>query len=190
MMPARMDGSRRRDRTSPLCQPHHRAFPDSHDRLEAMPPPPLPPGTAYAGFWLRLWASLIDLVLFSLWTIPLMYAIYGDAMLTSGKLILGPADVLINWVLPAVAVIVFWRRKQATLGKMAIRARIVDARTGGEPGTRQDIVRYFGYLLSLLPVGLGYLWIAFDRRKQGLHDKLAGTVVIREVARPRSGNRP
>jgi uncharacterized RDD family membrane protein YckC len=64
---------------------------------------------------------------------------------------------------------------------MAIRARIVDARTGQAPTTRQDLIRYFGYLLSVMPLGLGYLWVAFDPRKQGFHDKLAGTVVVRDA---------
>ena len=133
----------------------------------------------YAGFWLRAWASLIDLVLFSLWTLPLMYWAYGDTIWTETRLLMGPADFLINWVLPTIAVILFWQRKQATLGKMAIGARIVDATTGEPPTTRQDIIRYFGYFASLLPLGLGYLWIAFDPRKQGFHDKLANTVVVR-----------
>ena len=138
-------------------------------------------GFRYAGFWIRVWASLIDLVLFSLWTIPLMYLVYGPALWSNQQLILGPADVLINWVLPSIAVIVFWQKKQATLGKMAIRARIVDARTGLAPSTRQDVIRYFGYVLSVLPLGVGYLWVAFDRRKQGFHDKLAGTLVVRDL---------
>jgi uncharacterized RDD family membrane protein YckC len=138
-------------------------------------------GFLYAGFWIRVWASLIDLVLFSLWTIPLMYMVYGPALWTNQQLIMGPADVLINWVLPSVAVIVFWKKRQATVGKMAIRARIVDARTGQAPTTRQDLIRYFGYLLSVMPLGLGYLWVAFDPRKQGFHDKLAGTVVVRDA---------
>lgn len=141
------------------------------------------PRLEYVGFWLRAWASLIDLLLFSLWTLPLMYVIYGDTLWTDPQPIMGTADIVINWVLPTVAVIVFWRNKQATLGKMAIRAKIVDARTGQAPSTRQDIVRYGGYLLSLLPFGLGYWWIAFDRRKQGFHDKLAGTVVVRQPDR-------
>ena len=124
-------------------------------------------GFRYAGFWIRVWASVIDLALSALWT--------------NQQLIMGPADVLINWVLPSIAVIVFWQKKQATLGKIAIRARIVDARTGLAPSARQDVIRYFGYLLSVLPLGLGYLWVAFDRRKQGFHDKLAGTVVVRDL---------
>lgn len=133
----------------------------------------------YAGFWIRLWATVIDTLLFTLWSIPLMYAIYGDSLVKQPKWVMGPADVVINWIVPTVAVILFWRNKQATLGKMAIRAKIVDANTGCVPTTRQDIIRYFGYLVSLLPLGLGYLWIAFDPRKQGFHDKLAGTVVVR-----------
>jgi uncharacterized RDD family membrane protein YckC len=138
-------------------------------------------GFRYAGFWIRVWASFIDLVLFSLWTLPLMYLVYGPALWTNQQLIMGPADVFINWVLPSIAVIVFWKKRQATVGKMAIRARIVDARTGQAPTTRQDLIRYFGYLLSVMPLGLGYLWVAFDPRKQGFHDKLAGTVVVRDA---------
>jgi uncharacterized RDD family membrane protein YckC len=40
-------------------------------------------------------------------------------------------------------------------------------------------LRYAGYFVALLPVGLGILWVAFDARKQGWHDKLAKTVVVR-----------
>ena len=67
----------------------------------------------------------------------------------------------------------------ATPGKIAIGARIVDARTGEPAGTGQLIGRYLGYFVSTLFLGLGLLWVAFDARKQGWHDKLAGTVVIR-----------
>jgi len=42
------------------------------------------------------------------------------------------------------------------------------------------IGRYFGYYVSGLILALGFIWIAFDKRKQGWHDKLAGTLVIRE----------
>lgn len=108
-----------------------------------------------------------------------MYGLYGDSMLVQPQWVMGPADMVINWIIPTVAVILFWRNKQATLGKMAMRAKIVDADTGGVPSTRQDIIRHLGYLVSLLPLGLGYLWIALDSRKQGFHDKLAGTVVVR-----------
>lgn len=133
----------------------------------------------YAGFCIRLWATVIDTLLFTLWSIPLMYAIYGDSLVTQPKWVKGPADVVINWIVPTVAVLLLLCNKQATLGNMAIRARVVDENTGGVPTTRQEIIRYFGFLLSLFPLGLGYLWIALDLRKQGFHDKLAGTVVVR-----------
>ena len=62
---------------------------------------------------------------------------------------------------------------------MAIPAKIVDGQTGGKASTSQLVGRYFGYFISGIPLGLGIIWIAFDRRKQGWHDKLAGTVVVR-----------
>jgi uncharacterized RDD family membrane protein YckC len=88
-------------------------------------------------------------------------------------------DFVVSWVLPAIAVIIFWKYRQATPGKMAISARIVDVQTGGAPTTQQLIVRYLGYFVSTVPFGLGLLWVAFDARKQGWHDKMAGTVVVR-----------
>ena len=75
--------------------------------------------------------------------------------------------------------ILFWVFKNATPGKMLFRSVIVDAKTLAAPSTAQNIVRYLGYFLSLLPLGLGFIWIGFDPRKQGWHDKLAGTVVIK-----------
>jgi len=45
------------------------------------------------------------------------------------------------------------------------------------------IGRYFAYFISTIPLCLGFLWITFDRKKQGWHDKLAGTVVVRTLRR-------
>ena len=73
----------------------------------------------------------------------------------------------------------FWIKFQATPGKMLIASKIVDARTGNPPTKGQYVGRYLAYFISLLPLGLGFFWVAFDKRKQGWHDKLAGTVVIR-----------
>ena len=111
---------------------------------------------------------------------PALTAIYGSAYWEGQDFIQGPADFLISWVLPAIAVVWFWMARQATPGKMAISARIVDANTGNKPGTTQLIVRYLGYFVSLIPLGLGIFWVAFDERKQGWHDKLARTVVVRK----------
>jgi uncharacterized RDD family membrane protein YckC len=86
---------------------------------------------------------------------------------------------MLNYILPAIAVIVFWIYKSATPGKMATKLMIVDAETGGRPSTSQFIGRYLGYYISMIPLFLGIIWVGFDKRKQGWHDKLAGTVVIR-----------
>ena len=133
----------------------------------------------YVGFWARLGATIIDSVLVLVICYPLLTLIYGKQYWSSTDLLHGPADFLLNWVLPAVAVVLFWMYRQATPGKMAIKARIVDARTGGRPSTGQLIGRYLAYYLSTIPLMLGFLWIAFDARKQGWHDKLANTVVVR-----------
>jgi uncharacterized RDD family membrane protein YckC len=136
----------------------------------------------YAGFWIRVWASIIDTLLLGIVVYPLLTAVYGDAYWGRTDFVHGPMDVLISWVLPAVAVIAFWVARQATPGKMAISARIVDARTGNNPGTGQLLIRYLGYFVSSIPLGLGLFWVAFDARKQGWHDKMAGTVVVRKKA--------
>jgi len=79
--------------------------------------------------------------------------------------------------------IVCWPHRQATPGKMAIGARILDARTGGKPATSQLVIHYFGYCVSTIPFVLGLIWVGFDPRKQGWHDKLAGIVVVRSKLR-------
>ena len=137
----------------------------------------------YAGFWARTWAAIIDTILIALITIPLTVSIYGWDYFNSEAtgVIAGPADFLISYVTPAIAVIIFWIYKQATPGKMAISAKILDATTGEPASTGQLIGRYFGYFVSMIPLFLGVIWVAFDKRKQGWHDKLAGTVVVKQV---------
>jgi len=148
-------------------------------------------GVQYVGFWARVMAALIDSALILLIIAPLLYWFYGPAYFapmlgslygpasSAGAGLSGPVEFLLNWVFPAIAVIVFWIYRQATPGKMIIGARIVDAKTGGPPSTGQLIGRYLGYYVSMIPLFLGMIWVAFDARKQGWHDKLAGTVVVR-----------
>ncbi len=147
----------------------------------------------YAGFWIRFVASVIDTILVSLIVGPLLWKIYGSAYfqdyvdLLQGRIDLaadrpmfaGPADMLVSLVLPAIGIVIFWIARQATPGKMALSLRIVDANTHAPLSRVQAIVRYLGYYVSMLGLMLGFLWIAFDPRKQGWHDKMARTVVIR-----------
>jgi uncharacterized RDD family membrane protein YckC len=133
----------------------------------------------YVGFWARAWASLIDSVLVCIIVYPVLAMIYGREYFSSSALIQGPADLLLQWVLPAVAIIAFWIARQATPGKMAIHAKIVDAVTGAPMTRAQAIGRYLGYYVSILGLGFGFFSVGWDKRKQGWHDKLAGTVVVR-----------
>jgi uncharacterized RDD family membrane protein YckC len=139
------------------------------------------PSREYVGFWKRLVAFLIDTFIIIVVAVPLLLAIYGAAYFDPARQgIAGAWDFAINVLLPAAAAILFWRYRGATPGKMAISAKIVDAKTGGAPSTGSLVVRYFAYLVSTLPLMLGFVWIAFDRKKQGFHDKIAGTIVIND----------
>jgi uncharacterized RDD family membrane protein YckC len=133
----------------------------------------------YAGFWIRVGAAVIDSILIMLVIVPLLTAIYGSEYWMNEAMFVGPWDFIVNYVLPAIAVVVFWVYKSATPGKMVTGLTIVDAKTGDKPSTGQFIGRYFGYYVSTIPLLLGLIWVGIDRRKQGWHDKLAGTVVIR-----------
>lgn len=135
----------------------------------------------YAGFWIRFGATLIDLIIMLIVIgIPLAF-IYGEAYLDSDKLILGFWDLLLQYIFPFVATIYFWRRFLGTPGKMATNLTIVDAETGQKIETSQAVIRYFAYIVSAIPLCLGFIWVGVDKRKQGWHDKLAGTVVVRDT---------
>jgi len=66
---------------------------------------------------------------------------------------------------------------------MVLRLKLVDAKTGNRLSIGQAVGRYFAYILAAIPLLLGYIWVGIDKRKQGWHDKLAGTVVIRDTRR-------
>lgn len=134
----------------------------------------------YVGFWARVGAALIDTVVLMLIITPALVAVYGREYFFADGWVQGPADVLISWVLPAVACIWLWHKLRATPGKMLIGAEIVDADTGEAMTVGQSVLRYLGYFVSTIPLGLGLIWVAFDPRKQGWHDKMANTVVVRK----------
>ena len=157
----------------------------SHATVDATAP-------RYVGFWLRFVAFIID----SIWTsivIGIVIALlFNDAFMALAEL---PPDaspeelaaamsamgstVMVETLLFAVLIIGFWLWKCATPGKMLISAEIADAKTLGKPSAGQLIIRYIGYIISTVVLMLGFLWIAIDSRKQGWHDKIAGTIVVR-----------
>jgi uncharacterized RDD family membrane protein YckC len=136
-------------------------------------------GYEYVGFFKRGVAMLIDSLLLLALLVPLLAWLYGDAIM-AGELPGGPLYYFLNYVAPAAAVILFWMYKSSTPGKMLFGAIIVDAASGGKPSAGQLVIRYFAYIISTLPLLLGFFWIIFDARKQGFHDKLANTLVVRK----------
>lgn len=134
----------------------------------------------YAGFWVRVGAALIDTFLVLLITLPVLIAIYGTDYWSNDSLSMGVWDTLLSYVVPVIAVVTFWVYRSATPGKSWMHLTIVDAKTGGKPSTRQFIYRYLGYYVSMIPLFMGIIAVGVDRRKRGFHDRIAGTVVIRD----------
>ena len=120
------------------------------------------------GFGARLGAFVLD------WLV--VYVVAGPLALMTGPL----GGVIFFALGPAVYTVFCWWRYGATPGKIAFAARIVDAKSGGRPQIGRLVLRYLAYMLSAAPLCLGFAWIAIDRRRQGWHDKIAGTQVIFE----------
>ena len=133
----------------------------------------------YAGFWIRMAATLIDTVWLLIVIVPLLTWIYGSDYWQTRTVFFGYWDLLLNYVFPAVAILLFWHYRSATPGKILLNMKIVDAVTGEPPSTWQWVGRYLAYYVSAIPLFLGMIWVGIDKRKQGWHDKLAGTVVVR-----------
>ena len=131
-------------------------------------------GVRYVGFWKRVAAGLLDLVLVMFVVTPVTVYLFGDGW-TDARGVLG---FVVNWVPLGGAIIAFWVMKGATPGKMAISASVVDADTHAPVDFWQALTRYVGYFVSTIPLFVGLAWIGFDARKQGWHDKMARTVVI------------
>ena len=77
----------------------------------------------YAGFWIRTGAALIDTILILLIIMPALTLIYGTGYWTGESFFMGFWDLVFNYILPAVAVILFWVYKSATPGKMILKMK-------------------------------------------------------------------
>jgi uncharacterized RDD family membrane protein YckC len=136
------------------------------------------PKPDYATFWQRALALLIDWLIVVVIAMPIIVVAFGasyfslDPVRRSGDLAIA--------LLVGALIVGFWRYCGATPGKMAVGVKIVDASTGGTPSTGRLVLRLVCYLVSALPLYLGFVWAAIDRKKQGWHDKIAGTIVIQD----------
>lgn len=138
----------------------------------------------YAGFWRRFVAICLDAILFIVLSAPVMYLLIGHEYFFW---LAGNEERLVNIsTLPFVlhkltyfiVVFTFWNVMSTTPGKLLMGCHIVDADTLQPISRKQAIIRLGGYFVSALPLYLGFVWAARDKRKQGLHDKLAKTLVV------------
>lgn len=112
-----------------------------------------------AGFWIRMGALLIDVIL---------VAIVVN--------ILDPPGELFLLALAAYGAIM-WKVKSTTIGGIVCGLRVV-RQDGRDMSWDTTVIRALACFLSLVVAGLGFLWIAFDPEKQAWHDKIAGTLVV------------
>lgn len=116
----------------------------------------------YVGFWVRFVASVIDSIIVAMIAYPILYFVYGGEYFNNSDAVQGISDFIINYIFPIIAIILFWIYKSATPGKMVLSVKIVDEKTGGKLSVKQCIIRYIGYYVSLIPLGLGFFWVAWD----------------------------
>ncbi len=153
----------------------------------------------YAGFWVRLIASLADTFFLAIPVAVLIYfisdgnwfdlsqfqqnisyAMSGNAQ----KALANQPQKSLQWeMLFEVSVLLitmlFWKKwRGVTPGKRFVHVKIVDAKTFKDIDNTQALTRSFGYIVSTLTFLIGFFMVAFRKDKRGLHDLLAGTVVI------------
>jgi len=140
----------------------------------------------YAGFWIRLGASIIDFIFILLILYTINYVVSGFTIHPISTNPLASPIGFTSWRiylvyltgLSLVYIIGFWIWRGQTPGKMIVGIKVI--RTDSSPITWQYACRrYLGYIASTLILCIGFIMIAFDKRKQGLHDKIADTYVVK-----------
>lgn len=178
----------------PLVRMSRRAINRSYHRLAShgMPAesPELPPMTLYAGFWRRMSAFILDAVWATVVVfLPMAYMNNQLESVTSDFFVRNSYGVVYGFsvfqmAIPLIMWFAFLIYLQATPGKKVINTYVADATTGDRPSLLQLFILYIGYLISLLPFGLGLFWIGWNRKKQGWHNILSRTVVLQRIDHP------
>ncbi len=173
--------------------PEQPASPPSVTPPPAAPPPAAPPAPAtaaaaptYGGFWIRFLALFLDGIIIGVVSSALA-PIFGVGQIVTTTT--GTTAVQINYTYNALGALLgllyfigFWSFRGQTPGMIPFRLRVVRAADGSRPDWVVSLLRYVGLIISIIPLFLGLIWAAFDSRKQGWHDKIAGTLVIRDPA--------
>jgi uncharacterized RDD family membrane protein YckC len=158
------------------------------------------PGIGYAGFWIRVLASIIDSIIIFVPGVIIFAVVEGQTLSNygacvtaaneNGALVTQCLTTLLNsfglWELGAVVVqflyfVILWSQFGGTFGQRMLGLHVVDAGNGQNIGIGRAIGRFVGYLISTFALDIGLIWVAFDPRKQGWHDKIASTFVVRKV---------
>jgi uncharacterized RDD family membrane protein YckC len=127
------------------------------------------PGLAYGGFWAKagaLWADLLVITGISAGLDPLAMGAHLGALVA---------------LTPAVYFVGFWGSLGRSPGMWLVGVRVVRAEDGGRLGFRRSLLRAAGYLLDLASCFIGFGWAALDPHRQGWHDKIAGSYVVRRL---------
>jgi uncharacterized RDD family membrane protein YckC len=136
-----------------------------------------------AGFFVRACAAGVDAVLFNSVIGYLNWLHYGAVF--GDKLIRGPFELLVTWIIPTIVYLACWSLWLATPGKILFSLKIVNKTTGAKPPFTAWIVRYLGYFVSVIPIFLGFIWVLIDKNNESWHDKLSKTIVVHDPSSQR-----
>lgn len=135
--------------------------------------------TKYAGFWVRLAAYIIDIVIILIALLVLQF-LFAALMPTAGTSAL-TAKYSVDLIAAAISTLYFiilTNKYQATVGKMVMRIKVV-SETEKKASLAQIVWRELvGKFISYTILYIGYIMAAFTKKKQALHDKIAKTVVV------------
>lgn len=128
----------------------------------------------YAGFWRRVGATLIDSILYAV----LIGLLLGPGIMNAELL---TAEGALRTGIGLLLTIILWLKFLGTPGKLLLDCQVVDADSFEPMSVKQAALRYVAYVASIVPLLLGFLWVARDKRKQAFHDKIASTVVLHKA---------
>ena len=129
----------------------------------------------YAGFWIRVVAYILDVLILSPLLIITLFVI--SLKFSLEPTIMSLLISVITLILWGLYEIIMVGKKGATLGKMVIGAKIVKD-NGDEIDMNSSAIRFAGKIVNNFTIYIGYIMVAFTGKKQGLHDMMAQTYVI------------
>jgi uncharacterized RDD family membrane protein YckC len=149
----------------------------------APPPPvwdarPAAAAVAYGGFWIRVVAYIIDAILLGI-VGAVLFSLFGISFTEPDLENYDPTINLVSFVIGWLYFALMESSERgATVGKMAMGLRVVTS-DGQRLSFMNATGRYFAKIISAIILGIGFLMIAFTDKKRGLHDMIAGTLVIK-----------